>query len=461
MVAVLPLENLTGDPAQDYFSDGMTEELITELGRLGTPRLGVIARSSVMAYKGTRKPVKDVGHELGVDYVIEGSLRQEGERVRITIHLIRVADATQVWAESYERNLASVLSVQQSVARNVADLVRIELPPDAQRHLAEVRRVNPEAYKLYLRGRHAWRQRTPADVRKALEYFEHAVALDPGFALAYVGIADCYTLEGGSYLGAPPRKARAFAIQAVRKALALDDSLAEAHATLAESLYYGEWDWAGAEREFRRALELNPNYPTAHQWYSEFLSMAGRHDQAIAEMKLARTLDPHSSIIHASLGWSYYHARRYDDAIRECQQVLSVTPDLGTAQVCLSVALYDSGRHRQAFEETLKHNGLQSDLELRKQWQAAYERGGWPAVWAQTWDRMSKQKAIGEEVEFYDLAEIALRLDRRDEALRLLEQAAEQREENLVQIRAYAAFYPLENDPRFHQLLARVNFPER
>jgi tetratricopeptide (TPR) repeat protein len=259
-------------------------------------------------------------------------------------------------------------------------------------------------------------------------------------------------------LGVPRAKARAAALEAVRRALELDDSLAEAQATLGESLYYGNWDWVGAEKAFRRSLELNPNYATGHQWYSEFLSMAGRHDEAIAEMKVARALDPHAPILAATLGWAFYHARRYDEAIRECRATLGLYPDQGPARACLVTSLYDSGRRQEAFQEFMKVISLPGST-LSPQTLAAYQRGGWPAIWMHQWEQLRQLKAGGEDVSYYDQALLALRSDRPDDALDLLEKSLAEREESLVQLKAYAHFDPLLDHPRFQRLLVQVNFP--
>jgi len=301
MLAVLPFENFTGDPAQDYFSDGLTEEMISQLGNLDPAHIGVIARTSVMHYKHSQEPLPRIADELGVQYVIEGSVRRDSSRVRITAQLIQVKDQSHLWARQYDRDLKDLLSLQAEIARAAANEVEFSLNGHRPIHLAPPATDaanHYEAYDLYLKGRFFWNKRTVQGLRQAIDCFQQAIALDPGFARAYAGLADSYALLGG-YSDAPQIESMSKARAAALKALELDEKLAEAHTSLALITENFDFDWTAAGKEYRRALELNPNYATAHQWYAEYLSLLGRFDEALAESDQARRLDPLSLVIAA------------------------------------------------------------------------------------------------------------------------------------------------------------------
>lgn len=301
LLAVLPFENLTGDPGQEYFSDGLTEEMITELARLDPAHLGVIGRTSVMLYKQNPKPLDQIGRELGVQYVLEGSVRRDSGNVRITAQLIQLKDQTHVWARQYDRELKNLLAVQAEIAQEVGDEITLTLgdqrPATAAHHAAVTHApTSYDAYDLYLEGRYFWNQRTNAGFKQAAAYFQQAIAKDPNYAQAYAGLADTFGLMSTWYMvpqGEFMPKARAAAL----KALELDETLAEAHTSLALIAENYDYDWRTAEKEFRRAIQLNPDYPTAHQWYAECLAWQGRFDEAFAESERARRLDPMSLII--------------------------------------------------------------------------------------------------------------------------------------------------------------------
>ena len=295
-LVVLPFENLSGDPEQEYFSDGMTEEMTAHLGRLSPERLGVIGRASAMTYKGRKKTISEIGKELRVHYVLEGSVRRAGDRVRVTAQLIEVGDQTHVWAQTYDRDVASILGLQADVARAVAHEIQIKLTPQAQTSLATPRAVNPEAYRLYLIGRFLWNKRTEEGLKNAIDHFQRALEIDPAYAPAYAGLADSHLmLSDFGFL--PPKEAIPKGKAAAQKALEVDESLAEAHASLAIAYLEYDWDWPACEKEFKRAIELNPNYATAHLWYSEYLSTTRRQAEAMAEAQRAQQLDPLSPII--------------------------------------------------------------------------------------------------------------------------------------------------------------------
>jgi TolB-like protein/DNA-binding winged helix-turn-helix (wHTH) protein/thioredoxin-like negative regulator of GroEL len=325
-LAVLPFDNLSGDADQEYLSDGLTEEMITQLGRLEPDRLRVTARSSTWKYKRAERDIDRLRRELGADYVLEGSLRRAGERVRVTTQLIQAVDQTDVWAETYERDLRDVLVLQSEVARAVARAIALTLTPDAQARLSSARSVRPESYEDYLGGRYFWNRRTEAALKQALGYFQRAIAADPDYARAYSGLADCYSALGASSIvGAlPPRQAMPEAKAAARKALQIDGMLAEAHNSLAMVHLLYDWDLAASEREFRRALELDPDYTTAHHWYSHTLIVLGRTEESLAESKRALELEPLNLAIGVHLGWHYLYARQYDQAIEQFRKTLEL-----------------------------------------------------------------------------------------------------------------------------------------
>ncbi len=330
-LAVLPFENLTGDPEQEFFSDGLTEETIAQLGNLQPERLSVIARTSSMKYKHTSLGVAEIGRQLRVQYVIEGSVRRDGDRVRITAHLIRVSDQTHLWSEDFDREMAGVLSVQTDVARSVAREIHLQLTPEQQARVVSLQGRNSTAYESYLKGRYYWNKRSFEGAHRALAYFQEAVEKDPDYAPAYVGLCDTYIVEPTAYLAMPEKDAYEKARRAIQRALEIDDRAAGGHAALASILFEGDWDWAGAEVEFRRAIALDPGDASAHMWFSQFLSVAGRHQEAIAEANRARELDPLSLIANVNLGMRYYFARQYDQAVEKLHFALELDPNMLTA----------------------------------------------------------------------------------------------------------------------------------
>src|ERR1700693_5375003 len=329
-LAVLPLENLSGDPSQDYFSDGMTDELITELGQI--KKLRVISRSSVMAYKGARKTLPQIGRELNVDAVIEGTVFCSRQHVRITPQLILANADKHLWAQSYEGDVRKTLALQKQVARAIAEQIRIELTPDERNVLKSEKVVSAEAYEDYLKGRYFWNKRTADGLKKAIDFFNQAIEKDTTYAQAYSGLADAYALLGDWEYGVlAPKEAYPRAKAAATKALELDSALGEAHISLAFSLDGFDWDWESAGREFRRGVELSPGYATGHQWYAWHLAALGRNDEAVAELKKAETLDPLSLIIGADLAEELLIAHRYDEAIRQSRKTMAMDPFFAVA----------------------------------------------------------------------------------------------------------------------------------
>jgi TolB-like protein/Tfp pilus assembly protein PilF len=348
MLAVLPIENWSHDPQQEYLSDGITEEMIVHLGRLNPERLGVIARQSAMAYKGTKKRADEIGRELGVDYLVGGSARRQGDRVRVTAHLIDVRDQSELWAEAYDRDVVDLFTLQQEVAAMIARRIHVALAPRVTPSPA--RQADPQAYEAYLHGRYWLNKRTAEALAKAFASFERSAAIDPNLALAHAGLADCYDLVG--YYGAePPKSVYPKARAAVERAIELDPSLPEAHALLAEVSYLYDWDWRGAETEFRRAIELGPNCVVARQWCGVFLSLLGRHDDGLAELRAAEQLDPLSQLIGTQIGLCLYEARRYPDAVTRLRQTLELDDGFPLAHTCLGMAYLQLSLHDEAAAE--------------------------------------------------------------------------------------------------------------
>ena len=349
-VAVLPLENMSRDPEQDYFADGMTEALITDLAQIGALR--VISRTSAMQYKGTRKPLPEIARELNVDAVVEGSVLRFGNRVRITAQLIHAASDQHLWAKSYERDLGDILALQSEVARAIAKEVKIKLTPHQQARLTCARPVNPEAYEAYLKGRYYWNKFTEEGFKRSLEYFKQAIEKDPVYASAYAGLAESYATLG--FFSTVPKEAFPKAKEAALKALEIDDTLAQAHTSLGLSRLFYDWDRLTAEREFQRALELNPGYALTHHEYALYLMAMARLDEALVEEKRALELDPLSLRINTALGWVFYFARQFQQAIEQYRKTLELDPNFVMAYWQLGLAYEQKAMYKEALEEFQK-----------------------------------------------------------------------------------------------------------
>ena len=350
-IAVLPLQNTSADPAQDYLADGMTDEIITDLAKLAGPK--VISRTSAMRYKATRKSVPEIARELQVGAIVEGSVERSADRMRVRVQLIDAATDQHLWAESYDRQLSDVLQLEADLAKDIARQIQVHLTPQQQQSLASARPANPQAFQDYLQGRQYWATRSEEGLNKAIEFFNHAIAEDPGDARSYAGLAHCYIVFPLLY-NVPQAESYAKASAAAAKALALDDSLAEAHLAMAEVLLNRDWDFAGAEREFQRTLALNPNYATGHQWYGEFLSFRARHDESIRELETTLALDPLSAIVHHQAGQTYQQARQYDRAIAEYQKALELNPKVNISYESMSWANRRQGKYAEAIN-ALRH----------------------------------------------------------------------------------------------------------
>lgn len=457
-LAVLPLENLSGDPQQDYFADGMTEELITNLAKISS--LKVISRTSVMQYKGTRKSTSEIAKELNVDALIEGSVLREGGQVRITAQLIQASTDKNLWAESYQRDLRSVLTLQGEIAGAIADKVRAVVTPTERARLASARPVNPEAHELYLKGRYYWNKRTPEGLKKSLEYFQEAVEKDPSYASAYAGLAESYAISGsGNYRVLSPKEAYPKAEAAAMKALELDGTLAEPHTSLAFSKM-AYWDWQGAEQEFKQAIELNPNNANAHHWYGLFLSIVGRHGEAIAEERKAASLDPLSLIIISDLGdKALGPAGLYDQEIAQCRKTLEMDPNFAEAHRCLA----DGYEHKEMYKEAVAElqNAIalsKGNLVLLSSLGYAYARAGRRDEALKILNQLkarSKQESVAADLFAYLYAG----LGEKEQAFAWLEKAYDEHEVAVWGLRCGPELVSLRSDPRFHDLLRRMNIP--
>ena len=452
-LAVLPLVNLSGDASQEYFSDGMTDELIAELGQIS--QLRVTSRTSAMTYKGVRKPVPQIARELNVDAVVEGTALRSGSRVRITAQLIQAAADKHLWAQSYEGDLRDTLALQSKVAREIAGQIRIKLNPQEQAGLKNVNIVNPEAHEDYLKGRYFWNKRTGKDLKKAVDYFNRSIKKDPNYAQAYSGLADSYALMGDWEYGVlAPQEAFAKAKAAATKALALDGTLGEAHTSLAFSLDLFDWDWESAGNEYRRAIELNPSYATAHQWYAWHLIVLGQNSEAIAEIRKAESLDPLSLIISADMADVLLVARRYDESIQQSRKTIEMDPSFGLAYYQLGQAFAQKHMHQEAITEFQKAIGFSGgNKTFTASLAYAY------AVSGRRNDALNILKDLNEPSKngFSNASEIALvyiGLNNKDEAFASLEKAYKERFNPSIIRRP--CFDPLRADPRFQDLLRRI-----
>ncbi len=454
-IAVLPLENLSRDKEQDFFADGMTEELITNLAKIAA--LKVISRTSVMRYKGTQKPLPEIAKELNVDAVIEGSVLREGGQVRVTAQLIQASTDQHLWAESYQRNLRDILALQDEVARAIANEIKVKLTQQDRTRLARAGTVNPEAYEAYLRGRFCWNKRTEEGEKKGLEYFQQAIERDPGYALGYAGVADSYIVLG-AHGHLPTQEAFPRARAAAQKALAMDDNLAEAHTSLGSVKTFYDWDWPGAEIEFKRAIELNPNYATAYHWYSHYLVAVGRLDDAVAAIKRARELDPFGVTINIWLAETLYYARQYDPAIDQYRKTIEIYPDWAPALYGSIGNVYEQkGIQAEAVNNWERSLKLSGDAQLTAQ-RRAYSNGGFKGYLQQALAEI-KERAQRENVSPLEFASFYARLGDKNQAIAWLAKAIEERNPWLY-LEAEPQYDGLRSDPRFQDLLRRMKFPE-
>jgi TolB-like protein len=453
-LAVLPLENLSRDPEQEYFAEGLTEALINTLVKIG--ELQVVSRTSVMQYKGVHRPLREIAQQLHVEGIIEGTVLKAGERVRISIQLVDACADIHLWAEHYDRDLRDILSLHSEVAQSVAREIQVKLTPVDEARITKGHPVNPEAYDAYLKGRYYWNCR-PAELGRAIQYFEQAMSKDPGYTAAHVGLADCLNSLTGLGI-VPVNEGSDKAKRLAQKVFEIDNSSAEACTALAFAAVY-EYDFATAERAFERAIQLNSLYAPAHGIFGYYLGWMGRYEESYTEVRRALRLDPLSSFFNAFLGVTYLYARRYDQAIEQCEKALELDPNSASAWGFLGWAQSCKSRHEDAIASLKKTcdvwPGASPIAWLGEAYAAAGYRDEAQKVLQQL-EALSKQRYVTP----YGRARIYAALGETDETFKWLETAYQQRANWMVLLKVDPCFDELRSDPRFQDLMRRMNFPE-
>ncbi len=456
-LAVLPFENAGNDPNSEYLSDGITESLIDNLSQI--PNLKVIARTSVFRYKGRQTDPRVVGRELGVRAVVTGRVAQRGQRLTINVELVDARDDRHIWGEQYSRNLSDVLDLQESISRELSDKLRLRLSGQDEKRLGKRYTDNTEAYELYLKGHYFWRKFTSAGIRKGIEYFQQAIEKDPNYALAYAGLADCYGLGSVGGGGISPAEGMPKAKAAATKALEIDDDLAEAHLSLALVRTYYDWDWSGAEREFRRSIALNPNYAEAHHFYSHYFMALGRIEDSYVESKRALELDPLSPDLTWHLGWHYFFARRYDQAIEQTKKTFELDPSSGPAHIVLGYAYEQKGMFALAITEFKKVSGLSPGTpfglsDLAHVHAVSGQRAEAVRILAELRE-MSKHRYVPSNY----FAIVYTGLGEKDQAFEWLQKTFDEHSFWLGTLKVDPRLDVLRSDPRFQDLLRRMDLP--
>ena len=458
-IMVLPLDNLSGDGGQEYFADGVTDALIGDLAKV--PGLQVISRTSSMHYKGTKKSLPEIAREIKVDAIVEGSVQRSGDRVVIRAQLIHAATDRHLWVQTYERSMRDVLDVQSEIAQTIARQVQIQMTPADQARLANRHSVPPKAFDEYLQGRFLyWNKRTEENLHKAIAHFQNAIKEDPNYALAHVGLADCYNALGVVQIGAlPPTEARRLAEETAKKALALDPTLAEAHTALGYANHYN-WNWTAAETDFKRAIELNPSYANAHNFYASFLMSRGRVDESIASSTRARELDPFSLSISAQRGFLLENARRYDEAIEQLRSIIAMDPNNYQSHWFLG--------HTYALNKQFDEGVAASRKAVELSERAPGALGMLGLVYALAGQRDEANKILNELLELNKrryvtpaaVANVYIGLGNKDQAFVWLEKAFQERSNYLAYLKVFPVLDPLRSDPRFTDLVHRVGLPD-
>src|SRR6266481_3131505 len=454
-IAVLPFANLSNDPKTEYLSDGITESLINSLSQL--PNLAVMSRNTVFRYKGQSTDPQQVGRDLHVRAILTGRLIQTGDELLISVNLEDVKNSRQIWGEQYNRKISNLVSVQQEIAADIYGRLRPRLAGEEMKLLSRRPTENVEAYQLYLQGLFYWNKWTQADFKKAADYFTQAAQKDPRNALSYAGLADTYSLLGDAgYL--PPSEAWPKAKAAAMQALEIDDTLAEAHTSLALVKEHFEWDWTGAESEFRRAIELNPNSATAHHWYGDYLANMGRLEEGTRETKKALELDPLSPITNTTMGWQFYLARQNDQAVDQLRKVLEIDPKFSPARRILEEVYAHMGKYKEAVGEREKFLSLSGGPELAASIEEDFNRSGYKGVlqsWLDGLTELSKHSYVSS----YSIAESYMRVGEKQKAFEWLDKAYEEHDSGLVSVAVEPMFEPIRTDPRFKDIVKRMKLP--
>lgn len=452
-IAVLPFVNESDNTDAEYLSDGMTETLIGSLSQL--PNLNVKARSSVFPYKGRETNAQTVGNELNVQAILTGRVVQRGQDLILYLELVDAQTGNQIWGEQYNRKQADLISLQSEIARDVSNKLRVKLSGADEQKLAKNYTENAEAYQLYLKGRFYWNKRTPDNFRKAIEYFNQALITEPNYALAYTGLADTYALLAVYTGGEPPREVIPKAKDAALKALSLDNNLAEAHAALGQILHNYDYDFDGAEREYKRAIELNPNYASAYQWYGELLAGLGRHEEALGKLRNALEIDSLSLIINRVFGFALYYARQYDASIAQLKKTVELDANLPGSHLDLYKAHWMKGNYAESVEELAKWSellGKQQDASLMRE---SFAKGG-----CQGFLRAMTGTRRPSSLKSCNVAAFYAALGEKDKAIRELAEGYDKRESDIMWLKVDPQLDPLRDDPRFQDLLRRIGLPQ-
>jgi TolB-like protein/Flp pilus assembly protein TadD len=453
-IAVLPFDNLSRDPDNAYFTEGVQDEILTRLAKVAD--LKVISRTSTQQFKSAPEDLPRIAKQLGVAHVLEGSVQRANDQIRVNVQLINALTDAHLWAETFDRKLTDIFAVESEIAKTIADTLQAKLS-GAEKHAIAMRPTeNTEAHQLYLKGRFFWNKRTGNDLKKSIDYFQQAITADPNYALAYAGVADAYVFLPG-YTAGTPEDCYPKAMGAAKKALELDDTLSEAHTALALALWYYDFDFSQANREFQRAIELNPNYATAHQQYgNNTLSALGRFDDAIAEGKQAVELDPLSLVINSDLGVDYFFAHRYDEAIAQLHKTLEMDPGYYFAHVMLGQALEMKSAPDEAIAEYQKARALNDDPSVLGLLARAYGLSGNKTEAEKILNQL-RELSTQRYVAAYSFALVYLGLGDKEEALRWLEQSYQDRAGSDVGwIRVDPLVDPLRDDPRFEALAEKI-----
>ena len=444
-LAVLPFSNLSGQAGEDYLSEGLTEEMITQIGSLDPDRLAVIARTSAMTYRNTNRSAREIGRELNVDFLLEGSVRRDQDRIRVSTQLIRASDESTLWTANYDRELRDILALEGDVSRSVASQIALHLSSAQASRLADMRPVDAQAYELYLKGRHFWNRRTPETIDKAIDLLRQAIGRDPTYARAHAALADSYVILPIYRAAEPATDSLKLAQVEANRALELDPSLGEAHATLAYAYFY-DWNFPAAEPEFQKSLRLTPRYATAHQWYAEYLRMMNRQQEAIAESDRALEIDPLSPIINVEAALPYYYLNEYDKAAAQLRRAIDLDPYFASAHGHLCRVYDANSQFREAVQECLAAKALGDANWIEDSLACAYAHNGQP----------EKAREILRRVQY---SEIYLALGDKERALEELDRSVARHEPTLVGLKVDPPLAPIRDEPRFQAMLRQIGFP--